>query len=344
MVEWECTSVGQSVLIGIAGSEDVVLNVEKKGNAGSQETVEYVDYVNKHTPDSSNHLVLGEGEELVPVDITVPQTAVLGSDGFYHLGTADGPILYMDLIGAGVDMAGFYYSGMPAIHLRGQLFDADGNRIAAYNFLNSFKAYIDDSDDNGIYPMTEDLAIFMKAYGGVNGWFNPMFSPFAAVQDGCDADSAWLVACSYIPSGEVTPPDTNPTLSDYIVAGNSGLCGSEWDPADDNNRMLDNGDGTFTITYNNIPAGTYEFKIAKGSWDENWGAGGANGGNVSITLDSVGSVTIVFNPTTGEISVNNQQAVPPVATGDANMDGMFFAMILAAMGVVAVVCCKKKFF
>ena len=476
VVEWECTSVGQSVLIGIAGSEDVVLNVEKKGNAGSQETVEYVDYVNKHTPDSSNHLVLGEGEELVPVDISVPQTAVLGSDGFYHLGTADGPILYMDLIGAGVDMAGFYYSGMPAIHLRGQLFDADGNRIAAYNFLNSFKAYIDDSDDNGIYPMTEDLAIFMKAYGGVNGWFNPMFSPFAAVQDGCDADSAWLVACSYVPSGEVTPPvseDINivfhytredgnydnwnlwawdesgvvtleppfnltvgtdeatatvtvktgtqlvgyifrlgdweakdcdynqfidvsnvvsgtihvyitagvatqpdaatiptldeliedgvvvlgddvvrgteppapgPTLSDYIVAGSSGLCGSEWNPADDNNRMIDNDDGTFTITYNDIAAGTYEFKITKGSWNENWGVGGPDGDNVSVTLDSAGSVTIIFNPTTGEIIVNDQQTVPPANTGDVSVDGVFFAMILAAMGIVAVVGCKKKFF
>ncbi len=478
-VEWECTSVGQSVLIGVAGSEDVVLNVEKKGNAGSHETVEYVDYVNKHTPDASNHLVLGEGEELVPVDISVPQTAVLGEDGFYHLNSATGPILYMDLIGAGVDMAGFYYSGMPAIHLRGQLFDAEGNRIAAYNFLNSFKAYIDDSDDNGIYPMTEDLAIFMKAYGGVNGWFNPMFSPFAAVQDGCDADSAWLVACSYVPNGEdVTPPvseDINivfhysredgnydnwnlwawdkdeisvteppyeltvgtdeatatvtvktgtklvgyifrlgdwdakdcdydqfidvsdvicgtihvyitagvatqpdaatvPTLdeliedgvvvlgddvvrgegdeppvdpdkpvvlSDYIVAGNSGLCGSEWDPADANNRMIDNGDGTYYITYENVPAGTYEFKITKGSWDENWGVGGANGDNVSVTLDAAGSVTIVFNAATGEISVNNEQIVP---TGDVSMNGMIFVMLLAAMGVVAIVGCKKKFF
>lgn len=476
VVEWECTGVGQSILIGVPGEADIVLNVEKKGEGNVKEETVYENYVNTHTPDSSNHLVLEEGQELVNVDITVPQTAVLGDDGFYHLGTADGPVLYLDMITDSVDMALFYYSNMPANTLRGQLVDENGKLIAAYDFLSSLQDYVDGSDDDGLYPMTEDLAIFMKAYGGVNGWYNPMFSPFAAVQDGCDVDSAWLVACYYIPSGEVTPPvsedinivfhytredgnydnwdlwawdldgvatveppfaltvgtdeatttvtvktgtnlvgyifrmgdweakdcdydqhidvsdvisgtihvyitagvatqpsatdvptldelieagvvvlgddvvrtgdtpDPNPTLSDYIVAGNSGLCGSEWDPADSNNRMIDNGDGTYTITYNNVPAGTYEFKITKGSWDENWGVGGLNGGNVSVTLDAAGSVTITFNPTTGEIIVNDQQTVPPAHTADVSMDGMFFAVILAAMGVVALVGCKKKFF
>ncbi|MBQ3215249.1 MAG: hypothetical protein IJB11_03925, partial [Oscillospiraceae bacterium] len=142
----------------------------------------------------------------------------------------------------------------------------------------------------------------------------------------------------------IDPPVDDPILSDYYVAGNSGLCGSEWDAADANNRMTDNGDGTYTITYNNVAAGTYEFKITKGNWDENWGVGGANGGNVSVTMDSAGSVTITFNAATGEITVNNKQAAPPISTGDVSLDGIFFVMILAAMGVVATVVCKKKFF
>ncbi len=496
--EWECTSVGQSVLVGVVGSEDVVLTVTRTGDVKPPVTIEYVDYVNTHTPDVSNQLVLGEGESVQYVDITKPQTAVLGSDGFYHLGSANGPVLYLNMAGDTIDMSMYYYSGNPAITLRGQLRDEQGNLIAAYNFLDSLKAYVDackvsDYEYNP-YPLTEDLAIFLEAYGGVNGWFNPMFSPFEAVQNGCDADAAWLVACCYVDNGEVTPPEggddeeepvtpdkvtiifhytredglydgwnlwawdedgiatlnapyaltvdeygatvavtfdagskligyifrlnewdakdvdynqfidvsdvlcgtihvfvtagvptqpdasTTPTLdeliekgfaalgrdcirdveddddeddeieekplSDYIVAGSSGLCGSEWNPADQNNRMYDNGDGTYTIVFENVAIGSYEFKITKGSWDENWGLGGANGGNVTVNMEAVGNVTITFNPSTLAIEVNGEYVETPSTppTGDVMMNGIVFVMVLASMSVVALVVLKKKFF
>ena len=46
------------------------------------------------------------------------------------------------------------------------------------------------------------------------------------------------------------------------------------------------GDGTYTFTTDQIPAGNYEFKVAHGlSWDENYGAGGAPGGaNIAFTV------------------------------------------------------------
>lgn len=493
-LKWECTSVGQSVLVGVAGSVDVDLTIERTGDAKPPVSNEYVDYVNTHTPDVSNQLVLGEGESVQYVDITKPQTAVLGSDGFYHLGSANGPVLYLDMINDTIDMSLYYYGGNPAITLRGQLKDEQGNLVACYNFLNSLKAYVDATDDDGLYPLTEDLAIFLKAYGVSNGWFNPNFSSFEAVQNGCDLDSAWLVACCYVGNGESenpgegggedqqpesdeikimfhyirddmnyngwdlwawdedgvaamnppyaldvdpetgsatvsvtvptgtklvgyifrlgdweakdvgynqfidvsdvicgtihvfvlsgtpTQPDeiTIPTLdelieagfvaldrnvirdnqdddddeeeekplSDYIVAGSSGLCGSEWDPADANNRMYDNGDGTYTITFKDVAIGSYEFKITKGSWAENWGVGGVDGGNVTINMEAVGDVTITFNANTLAIEVNDEyiETPSPAPTGDVNMGGVVFVMILAAMSVVALVVCKKKFF
>ncbi|MFC8504090.1 pullulanase-type alpha-1,6-glucosidase [Pedococcus sp. NPDC057267] len=67
------------------------------------------------------------------------------------------------------------------------------------------------------------------------------------------------------------------------------------------------GDGTYTFSTTQIPAGTYEFKVAQGlSWDTNYGAGGAPGGsNVSLTVPNDGMlVTISFNSTTHAITTS----------------------------------------
>ncbi len=91
------------------------------------------------------------------------------------------------------------------------------------------------------------------------------------------------------------------TLSDlvpYHVAGTEDLCGSGWDPGDANNRMDKIGDGLYEKFYMNVPAGTHEFKITDGTWDNNWGL---DGNNYSFTTDDVKNVVITFNEETKEI-------------------------------------------
>ncbi len=79
----------------------------------------------------------------------------------------------------------------------------------------------------------------------------------------------------------------------YIVAGSGGLCGSEWDPTDTNNQMELQADGTYQKVYPEVPAGTYEFKVTDGSWDNSWGNGEAN---YIVTVYAVDDVTITFDP------------------------------------------------
>ncbi len=95
--------------------------------------------------------------------------------------------------------------------------------------------------------------------------------------------------------GEVVP--VNPT---YIVAGNAGLCGSDWAAADEANEMAQNADGLYEKVYENVPGGNYAFKITDGSWDNAWGN---NSDNYYITLTKEGTVTILFNAETKEITV-----------------------------------------
>ena len=73
----------------------------------------------------------------------------------------------------------------------------------------------------------------------------------------------------------------------YNVAGAEGLCGVDWDPAQ--NQMKDNGDGTYSCTFTGVKAGTYEFKIAtNGAWDNGEynleGDASSGGSNAKVTV------------------------------------------------------------
>ncbi|HET7277631.1 MAG TPA: pullulanase-type alpha-1,6-glucosidase [Dermatophilaceae bacterium] len=74
-------------------------------------------------------------------------------------------------------------------------------------------------------------------------------------------------------------------------------CGGDWDPNCMRPWLQDpDGDGTYTWSTNQIPAGNYEFKITHGlSWDENYGAGGAPGGaNIALSVPADG-VVVTFS-------------------------------------------------
>ena len=73
-------------------------------------------------------------------------------------------------------------------------------------------------------------------------------------------------------------------------------CPADWSPDCMRPWLQDpDGDGTYTWSSDQVPAGTYEFKIAHGlSWAENYGAGGApGGGNISLTVPANGMVVSI---------------------------------------------------
>ena len=79
---------------------------------------------------------------------------------------------------------------------------------------------------------------------------------------------------------------TNDVLSDIITAPGSaqselGCAGRDWSPDCMRPWLQDpDGDGTWTWSTTEIPAGSYEVKVTHDlSWTENYGAGGAPGGS-----------------------------------------------------------------
>ena len=92
----------------------------------------------------------------------------------------------------------------------------------------------------------------------------------------------------------------------YTVAGSSGLCGSEWAPADTANDMTyDEATETYTKVYTNVKAGTYEFKCVK---DHSWNVA-YPGSNKSVTVAKDGStVVITLKGTTVSVEVKEPVA------------------------------------
>jgi hypothetical protein len=335
MIEQKIDSVGQSIMIGVSNVEgEFVLTVERVGDTEDIVDLEYIEYVAKHIPRDQYLIDLSDEQTAVPVDITKPQTVVKDADGFYHLGSIDGPIVYVNLISEDFDLTQAFYGGYGALTMRGKYVDPDGN-VYLYDFLKSMQLYaniIYNSDyDNGFYPLTEDLMIFLKAFGGYQGWYDSVQSGFDAIHDEHDPESAWLVTCV-----------TVHTPSDYRVTGNADWLGN-WAADFEGGIMNDLGNGSYQIIFSAVAAGDYELKVTKGgTWDENWGANGANGDNVKFTAGEGQNVIVTFNAESGTITVKLSGGDVNPGLGDYSIAALVVTMMAATAG--AVVLTKKKEF
>ena len=99
------------------------------------------------------------------------------------------------------------------------------------------------------------------------------------------------------------------TVELVAVLGSAELChGYYWERAKEN--AMYPVDGIYTITYEDVPAGTYEFKVAFGigimlgidNIDAENSTPGFNGtNNISFTLSEVTDIKISYNPETGKV-------------------------------------------
>ena len=111
---------------------------------------------------------------------------------------------------------------------------------------------------------------------------------------------------------------TNDVLDPIITAPGSFQselgCPGDWAPDCMRSWLQDlEGDGTYTFTTTQLPAGAYEVKVAHGlSWAENYGAGGArDGANIAFTVPGDGmAVTFTYVLATHLLTVRTQEAGP----------------------------------
>ena len=174
--------------------------------------------------------------------------------------------------------------------------------------LNNLMA---DPDGDGIYTITyANVAAGSYEFKVTNGTWDSAWPSENYILNIAEATD---VTISFNPADGSIQVSMGNDVAVYIVAGQDTLCGSNWDATDPANQMTDaDGDGIYTLTYTDVPAGDYMFKVTQGTWDkENWGGDGTDG-NYVFRLWAKSNVTIKFNPETGIITLDIQELEAPV--------------------------------
>lgn len=85
----------------------------------------------------------------------------------------------------------------------------------------------------------------------------------------------------------------------YVISGETALTGFEWGIHNDNSLTKDG--NKYSITFTNVSAGTYSYKILQDpencGWDKPWGSGSGSGGNRSVTIEAPSDVTFTIDIT-----------------------------------------------
>ena len=179
--------------------------------------------------------------------------------------------------------------------------------------------------DADMWNQTEDLTI-----GSTNNMFTINAWKKEGCEDKCKCQGTWSA---------YTPADITYHIAGNGTAGNPWCCEADWKadgcPLDKDSK---------SVTFSNVPEGTYQFKITDGTWDTNWGASSMNSAestkgwktgkdnNVLFKTKAAGDITVSFDPKKASITLTvaggidddiYTGAVPSECT-DVLMQGFYF--------------------
>lgn len=221
-VDKEVTAVGQSIVVGVTsvyGDDTVGITITRIGDAEIKK-IDWTTYKNTIKP--TEYKYNGDVDKLLEtyVDTTdkVVDKAVLGKDGYYHLNSEDGEILYVNLNDSLMSLVNIVSkSKLSAVY-----YDKDGKVTEAIDFTTAILEYLGVKDiaeleaknfgtNPVIYPLTTDLMTMFQKVGETNDWYGAN-----GFIQGTEAEDAWMFACYYV-KGQTTSstpaPGTTPTES-----------------------------------------------------------------------------------------------------------------------------------
>lgn len=152
---------------------------------------------------------LPEGAKIGEFDLTAATDAYTlvynETDGFYHMNTADGPLV---LVRLGVKST--YLDPLNVVAEKSNVckyfYDENGEFVKKETYnecLIEYFQYMDES--KGLYPLTEDLKYIIQQRGDYYGWFDEMNQHGYLFRDdagnlvpGINGEIAWLFVCCYI--------------------------------------------------------------------------------------------------------------------------------------------------
>jgi len=197
-------NLGATYVIGVTGASNCILEIIRLGDPILDES-DFPLTVYREGTIIADYTDVPSGKTKNYVDITekknLPQAVLNETDGYYHLGDANGPILYMDL-GSGAPNVPLYgmmgMGGVGGQNITANTYDDQGNLIRreTYNYLLQQYATSADANSYKVYPLNEDLKYIIQIVGEQKGWWDKQ-SPNYMFNDvpGLNEDIAWMFAC-----------------------------------------------------------------------------------------------------------------------------------------------------
>lgn len=157
---------------------------------------------------------LPAGVSLQKFDLTADSyTLVMNeTDGFYHMDSADGPLVLVRL-GKKGDQADFVdpfetileNAGVCRYFIEGDGSLTQENFVRRETYTDCLLQYIENMDkENGVYPLTEDLKYIIQQNGIQSGWWDSQNVRYLFMDDngvpvpGINSEISWLFMCRYI--------------------------------------------------------------------------------------------------------------------------------------------------
>ena len=182
----EVRSVGQTYVLSVAGAGGTIIKIEKTGEIVETIYETYEGTTVPTTPFTAN--VTGNKTFL---DLSVAHNLVKGEDGFYHLETADGPIVMVDLI------AGNYEISISNLVANSAMvryeFDANGKPLKRVDYTPCMVSYVENVDAKlGVYALTDDLITILQNHGNHAGWYDSTSHSYLFGTDTVLEGNGWM--------------------------------------------------------------------------------------------------------------------------------------------------------
>ena len=208
-------NLGSSYVIGIdAGNGNAVLSISRIGEPNW--TIDQEPWTIYNPKKAPTPYTLPAGTKLNKFDLTASTDTynlVLNeAEGFYHLNSADGPLVLVKIGKTSEDSETEIQSDyLPPFEViledsgvRRYFFDESGAFLKKEEYSDCLLTYIEKVDKaSGMYPLTEDLMYIIQNQGIQAGWWDTDGQGYLFVDSegnkvpGINSEIAWLFMCRY---------------------------------------------------------------------------------------------------------------------------------------------------
>lgn len=201
---------GTSVIVigvdSLENTKNCVVGVERIGDP--KHTIEDEPWTIYKKTSALSKYTLPAGATLKDFDITATsdkyKLVYNQNDGFYHLDTEDGPVVFVRLA-KDPSYVACYKTILDKTGVNKYFYDENGEFAKKESYSECLLEYIECADEEeGVYPLTEDLKYIIQQHGGYVGWFNAEGNNYIFKnQDGnpvvgVNSEISWLFMCCYI--------------------------------------------------------------------------------------------------------------------------------------------------